>query len=78
MRTIDPSDKFLEPGARSEQESLIREGNIARIREFLESALYATLRDNAHNVDDDIFMEGLINNVRNQVISHQCFILKES
>jgi hypothetical protein len=78
LRDIGPSDKFLEPGARSEQESLIREGNIARIREFLESAPYVTLRDGAHNVDDDIFMEGLINNVRNQVISHQCFILKES
>ena len=78
LRDIGPADKFLEPGARSEQESLIREGNIARIREFLESAPYVTLRDAAHNVDDDIFMEGLINNVRNQVISHQCFILKES
>jgi len=39
LRDIGPADKFLEPGARSEQESLIREGNITRIRDFLESAL---------------------------------------
>jgi hypothetical protein len=34
------------------------------------------LRDGPLNVDDDFFMEELMNNVRNHVISHQSFMLK--
>jgi hypothetical protein len=66
----------INPGDRSEAESLIREGIIANIREFLEDFPFALLRDGPLNVDNDIFMEGLMNNVRNHVVSHQSFMLK--
>jgi hypothetical protein len=76
IRRAGPNEVHINPGDRSEAESLIREGIIANIREFLEDFPFAMLRDGPLNVDNDIFMEGLMNNVRNHVVSHQSFMLK--
>jgi hypothetical protein len=72
MRRAGPNDIHINPGDRSEAESLVREGIIGTIRDFLESFPFAQLPDGPL----DNFMEGLMNNVRNQVIGHQSFMLK--
>jgi hypothetical protein len=76
IRRAGPNDVHINPGDRSEAESLLREGIIANIREFLDDFPFALLRDGPLNVDNDLFMEGLMNNVRNHVVSHQSFMLK--
>jgi hypothetical protein len=83
LRKSGPSDFHLTPGDRSEADSIQRAGVIAGIRETLENFPLNQLQTgpltsiNDVNPDDN-FMEGLINNVRNHVISHQTFALKES
>jgi hypothetical protein len=76
LRRAGPNDIHLNPGDRSEAESLTREGIIGSIRDFLDTFPFVRLRDGQFNIDDDLFMEVLMNNVRNQVISHQSFMLK--
>jgi hypothetical protein len=76
LRRAGPNDIHINPGDRSEEESLAREGIIGNIREFLDNFPFARLRDGLFNIEDDLFLEGLMNNVRNQVISHQSFMLK--
>ncbi len=76
IRRSGPNDVHINPGDRSEAESLRREGIIANIREFLDDFPFVLLRDGPLNVDNDLFMEGLMNNVRNHVVSHQAFMLK--
>ncbi len=76
LRRAGPNDVHINPGDRSEADSLVREGLIGNIREFLDNFPFAMLRDVPLNVDDDFFMEELMNNVRNHVISHQSFMLK--
>jgi hypothetical protein len=83
LRESGPSDIHLNPGDRTEAESLIREANIASIREFLDTFPFTIMRDgpitnSLSDNDDDFFLEGLMNNVRNQVISHQSFMLKNA
>jgi hypothetical protein len=76
LRRAGPNDIHINPGDRSEEESLTREGIIGNIREFLDNFPFARLRDGLFNIEDDLFLEGLMNNVRNHVISHQSFMLK--
>jgi hypothetical protein len=76
LRRAGPNDVHINPGDRSETDSLVREGLIDNIREFLDNFPFAMLRDGPLNFDDDFFMEELMNNVRNHVISHQSFMLK--
>jgi hypothetical protein len=76
LRRAGPNDVHINPGERTEAESLLREGIIANIREFLDDFPFAVVRDGPLNIDPDLFMEGLMNNVRNQVVSHQAFMLK--
>jgi hypothetical protein len=79
LRRAAPSSVHMSPGDRSEFEELTREGLIAEVREFLDEFPYPLLRDGplAADLDPDFFMEGLMNNVRNEVISHQNFVLKK-
>ncbi len=76
LRRAGPNDVHINPVDRTEAESLLREGIIANIREFLDDFPFAAVRDGPLNIDPDIFMEGLMNNVRNQVVCHQAFMLK--
>jgi exonuclease III len=76
LHRAGPNDIHINPGDRSEAESLTREGIIGNIRDFLDNFPFARLRDGNFNIEDDLFIEGLMNNVRNQVISHQSFMLK--
>jgi hypothetical protein len=76
LRRAGPNDIHINPGDRSDEESLAREGIIGNIREFLDNFPFARLRDGLFNIEDDLFLEGLMNNVRNHIISHQSFTLK--
>ncbi len=76
LRRAGPKEVHINPGDRSEAELLVREGIIANIRKFLDDFPFALLRDGPLNTDNDLFMEGRMNNVRNHVVSHQSFMLK--
>ena len=85
IRLAGPSPSILPLDDRSELEILTREGILAGVRECIDNIPFARLRDGAVNgLDpevinhDDFFMEGLMNNVRNEVISHQSFMANKS
>jgi len=73
LRSAGIPDEIAAPGDRTEIEHLTRAGKIASVREYLEFVPYARLRDGALSIPDDIFMECLINNIRNEVVSYQQF-----
>jgi hypothetical protein len=76
LREAGPSNFFTVPGDRSEIEELTREGKIGAVREYLEFFPFPKLRDGALSINDDLFLECLINNIRNETISYQQFIKK--
>jgi hypothetical protein len=78
LREAGPSNNFAVPGDRSEMEELQREAKLASVREYLEFFPFHTVRDGALNIDDGMFMECLINNIRNEIVSYQTFVLKNS
>ncbi len=76
LREAGPSDLFAVPGDRTEIEELTREGKLGSVREYLEFFPFGLLRDGPLSIDDDLFLECLINNIRNDTISYQQFIKK--
>jgi hypothetical protein len=78
LREAGPSDLFAVPGDRTEIEELTREGKLGAVREYLEFFPFRLLRDGPLSIDDDLFLECLINNVRNDTISYQQFIKKNT
>jgi hypothetical protein len=71
-----PDSMYLPPNFRSEEQELERAGIIAGIKETVDDLRIVELADQdlLDEYDDDIFMETLINNLRNDVISYQTFI----
>jgi hypothetical protein len=78
LRDAGPRNVYAAPGNRSELEELTREAKIADVREFLEFFPFETTRDGTLSIEDDIFMECLINSIKNETISHQTFVKKNS
>jgi hypothetical protein len=78
LRDAGPGDNYVLPGDRTEQEELNREGLLASVREYLEFFPFEIVRDGPLNINDDQFMECLINTIRNETISYQQFIEKNS
>jgi len=78
LREAGPSDLFAVPGDRTEIEELTREGKLGSVREYLEFFPFRLLRDGPLSIDDDMFLECLINNIRNDTISYQQFIKKNT
>jgi exonuclease III len=78
FRKIGPATVHINAGSRSEQEDLEREGILGGIRAFLDDFSLQDLQAGAlwEDVSEDYFLEGLINNIRNETISHQLFISK--
>jgi hypothetical protein len=71
-----PDPSYLPPNSRSEEQELDRAGVIAGIKETIDDLAVAELAE-CELMDEfeaDIFMETLINNLRNDVISFQIFI----
>jgi hypothetical protein len=73
LREAGPSNNFAVPGDRSEMEV-----KLASVREYLEFFPFHTVRDGTLNIDDGMFMECLINNILNEIVSYQTFVLKNS
>jgi exonuclease III len=71
-----PDSIYLPPNSRSEEQELDRAGAIAGIKETIDELLIADLaeRELLEEFEADVFMETLINNLRNDVISFQIFI----
>ncbi len=71
-----PDSIYLPPNSRSEEQKLDRAGAIAGIKETIDELLIADLaeRELLAKFEADVFMETLINNLRNDVISFQIFI----
>jgi hypothetical protein len=78
LREAGPSDLFAVPGDRTEIEELTREGKLGSVREYLEFFPFRLLRDGPLSITDDLFLECLINNIRNDTISYQQFIKKNT
>ncbi len=71
-----PDSSYLPPNFRSEELELDRAGTIAGIKETIDELMIADLseRELLAEYEADVFMETLINNLRNDVISFQIFI----
>jgi exonuclease III len=80
IRDIGPDKIHLPIGSRSELEENIRSGRLGEIRELLEDFPLDAMENGAFkdNITDDIFMETLVNNIRNECISYQIFLSKTS
>jgi hypothetical protein len=73
LREAGPGDNYAAPGDRTELEELSREAKLGSVREFLEFFPFARVRDGTLNIGDDIFMECLMNNIKNETIRYQIF-----
>ncbi len=80
IRELGPDSSHLPVDYRSEYEENIRSGRLGEIREVLEEFPLARLEDGTFKdgITDDIFMETLVNNIRNECISYQIFLAKTS
>ncbi len=76
FRKIGPSNVHINSGSRSDLEDLDRERILGGIRAFVDGFPLQDLQRGGlrEDVSDDFFLEGLINNIRNETISHQIFI----
>jgi exonuclease III len=79
LRECGPDSAHLPPGLRCELDENIRAANIALVNETVDSLPLAALQHGGFHDDTppDVFMEALVNNIRNEVISHQIFIKKQ-
>jgi len=80
IRDVGPDKCHLPVGSRSELDKNIRSGRLGEIRELLEDFPLDRLEIGAYkdNITDDIFMETLVNNIRNECIFYQIFLAKTS
>ncbi len=79
LRACGPDSAHLPPGLRSELDENIRAANIATVDETIDSIPLAALQreELRDGTPPDIFMEALVNNIRNEVNSHQIYIKKQ-
>jgi hypothetical protein len=76
LRDAGPDSEILLVGERSDFEELKRSGTIAEIKSNLDLIPIERLLVGgfADNLGDDIFMETLVNNLKNDCVSYQTFI----
>jgi hypothetical protein len=72
FRDLGPPDDSLE-----HLQLLEREANITRIREIIETFDKNLMMDGGLDIEDDIFFDTLVNNIRNEVVSFQTYIGRE-
>ncbi len=53
-----------------------REAKLASVREYLEFFPFELVRDGELNISDDLFLECLVNSMRNEIVSYQTFLKK--
>jgi exonuclease III len=78
LRRAGPDKKYFHDGFRTELEENIRAGRLGEVREVLDEFPFNVLQEGGYldNINDDWFMETLINNIRNECISYQTFLAK--
>ncbi len=78
LRACGPDSIHLPPGQRSDFQENLRAGQLATVDELLDSIPFRLLQegDLQDGILPDVFMETLVNNIRNETISHQIFIKK--
>jgi hypothetical protein len=78
LRNCGPDSIHLPPGERTELQENTRAGMLATVDELLDTIPFGLLQagELEEGVSPDIFMETLVNNLRNETISHQIFIKK--
>ncbi len=64
IRAAGPRNVFAAPGDRTELEELTREAKIADVREFFEFFPFDDTRDGTLSIEDDIFMECLLDTIK--------------
>jgi exonuclease III len=76
LKTAGPDSSILPPGNRSEHEELVRSGILAEIKESLDNIPIheLALGNLIEGVGEDLFMETLVNNLKNDCVSYQVFI----
>jgi hypothetical protein len=55
---------------------LNREAKLASVREYLEFFPFELVRDGELSISDDLFLECLVNSMRNEIVSYQTFLKK--
>ncbi len=78
IRSVGPDNKFFQDGYRSELENNMREGTLGGIRETIDNFPFDRVQDGdfLEGLTPDIFLEALINNIRNECVSYQIFLGK--
>jgi hypothetical protein len=78
LREAGPDSSILTAGERTEFEELQRSGTIAGIKANLDLIPLnrLALGNFSDGVEDDIFMEALVNNIKNECVSYQTFICR--
>jgi hypothetical protein len=76
LREAGPDSSILMSGDRSELEELMRSAALAEIKLNLDMIPLDRLINGgfANNLEDDIFKETLVNNLKNECVSYQTFI----
>ncbi len=78
LRNCGPASIHLPPGDRTELQENTRAGMLANVDELLDTIPFRLLQagELEEGTSPDIFMETLVNNIRNETISHQIYIKK--
>ncbi len=76
LRQAGPDPNYVEYAFGKLLDVDVRTGIIQELRQVMTMLEEEGIPEMASTVDDDIFLETLMNNVRNEVISYQAFIFK--
>jgi hypothetical protein len=78
LRLAGPDKKYFHDSYRSEEEENRQAAMLGSIHELLDSFPIVELQTGSFkdNLTDDIFLETLINNIRNECLSYQIFLSK--
>jgi regulator of replication initiation timing len=76
FRNCGPANIHINNGSRSVEDDLSRERILGGVRAFIDSVPLQQLQEGpfVDEAADDYFLEGLLNNIRNETISHQTYI----
>jgi hypothetical protein len=76
LRAAGPDSSVLPPGTRTDHAELLRYGIIAEIKEILDTIPIQEMAvgNFLEGVGEDLFMETLVNNLKNDCVSYQVFI----
>ena len=74
LREIGADSNILLPNTRTVLEINLRENRIAELKATIDELDIDGLQSLAIVIDDDLFLEYLINNIRNDIVSYQTFI----